>query len=103
MLESWRLHVIEAPNGNIGILLYKLHNPSFVITDIMMPELDGIELLRELFALNPQLKAIAMTGSGLERYSDPLGLAKELGVVATLEKPFRRRQLREAIDHLLAL
>jgi CheY-like chemotaxis protein len=101
MLESWKLDVIEAANGLIGLALFCTYKPSLLITDILMPEMDGIETLRELRATDPQAKVIAMSGGGGDKYPNPLALAKELGVVAVLEKPFRRKQLRAAVDQIL--
>lgn len=102
MLESWKLVVIEAENGLIGLALFRDHRPSFVITDIVMPEMDGIEALRALRAIDPDAVVIAMSGGGDDKYPNPLALARELGVVAALEKPFRRQQLRDAVDRILA-
>ena len=101
MLESWKLLVVEAENGLGGLALFRAHKPSLVITDIMMPEMDGIETLRELTAIDPQTKVIAMSGGGGAKYADPLARAMELGAVATLEKPFRRQQLRTAVAQVL--
>ena len=97
MLESWRLEVLEAANGLIGLALFYAYKPSLVITDILMPEMDGIEFLRELREIDPQAKVIAMSGTGGAKYTDPLALAKTIGVVAALEKPFRLQQLRTVV------
>ncbi len=101
MLESWKLHVTEAVNGNGGLALFRAHRPNLVITDILMPVMDGIETLRELRAIDPWAKVIAMSGGGNTKYVDPLALATELGAAATLAKPFRRQQLRTAISQVL--
>lgn len=102
MLESWKLRVIEAVNGIDGVALFCAHKPNVVITDIMMPEMDGIETLRELQTIDPSVKVIAMSGGGGAKYDNPLALAKQLGAVASIEKPFRPRQLRAAISQVLA-
>jgi two-component system chemotaxis response regulator CheY len=99
-LESWKLSVIEAADGIMGLALFRLHKPSFVITDIVMPEMDGIEAIRQMRSLDPMAKVIAMSGGGTDKYDNPLALAKELGAAVALEKPFRRHQLRSAINQL---
>ena len=101
ILESWKLNVIEAADGKIGLALFCSHKPEFVITDIVMPEMDGIETIRKMRAIDPQAKIIAMSGGGDDKYPDPLALATELGAIAVLEKPFRRLQLRAAVDEVL--
>lgn len=101
MLESWRLQVIEAANGLAGLSLFRTHKPSLVITDIMMPVMDGIETLRQIRAIDPTAKIIAMSGGGGEKYPNPLTLAKEMGVAAALEKPFKRQELRAAVSQIL--
>jgi len=100
-LESWKLNVIEAADGKIGLALFCSHKPEFVITDIVMPEMDGIETIRKMRAIDPQAKIIAMSGGGGEKYASPLALAKDVGAIAVLEKPFRRLQLRTAVDEVL--
>jgi CheY-like chemotaxis protein len=72
-----------------------------VITDILMPGIDGIQTIREMRADDPQVKVIAMSGGGAKKYADPFALARELGAAVVLEKPFRRQQLRFAIDEAL--
>ena len=101
ILESWKLNVIEAADGKIGLALFCSHKPEFVITDIVMPEMDGIETIRKMRAIDPQAKIIAMSGGGGEKYASPLALAKDVGAIAVLEKPFRRLQLRAAVDEVL--
>jgi two-component system, chemotaxis family, chemotaxis protein CheY len=101
MLESWKLTVIEAEDGSRGVALFRSHNPSFVITDILMPEIDGIEAIREIRSIGPRAKVIAMSGGGVHRYENPLALAQEVGAAVAIEKPFRRQQLRSAIDQVL--
>ena len=98
MLERGRHEVAEAENGRIG--LERLSNTEFdlVITDIVMPEMDGIEMLIELRKQHPTLRVIAMSGGGRSGNMDFLGSAEKLGASAVLHKPFTIDVLTTAID-----
>lgn len=74
-----------------------------VITDVLMPEGDGLDLITELKKVQPQARILAMSGGG--RYlegSDYLKLAKGLGAHTAMMKPFTWQQLQEAIKVALA-
>jgi CheY-like chemotaxis protein len=72
-----------------------------VITDLIMPNMDGIEVLRSLKESHPGLPIVAMAGGN--RYDTRLLLraAELLGAVATLEKPFGRKEVAQAIEQAL--
>ena len=74
-----------------------------IITDIIMPEMDGIEAILEIQTMCPQTPIIAISG-GSARLEKTAGLdtAKRLGAVAVLEKPFEIDTLADAIDSALA-
>ena len=97
MLERGRHEVIEAENGRVG--LDRLRDGAFdlVITDIVMPEMDGLETLIELRKLYPTLTVIAMSGGGRTGNMDFLGSAEKLGASAVLHKPFTIDMLITAI------
>lgn len=94
--------VIEAPNGRVGVKLFREHAPDLVITDILMPEKDGLEVIMELRKDVPNAKFIAMSAGrtpGLDL--DVLNIAKKLGACATLTKPFEFSALSRAIETCL--
>jgi DNA-binding NtrC family response regulator len=97
MLERGRHEVTEADNGRAG--LDHLGSGAFdlVITDIVMPEMDGIELLIEVRKRHPALRVIAMSGGGRTGHMDFLGSAEMLGASAVLQKPFTFDVLATAI------
>ena len=97
MLERSRHEVIEADNGRTG--LDHLGSGAFdlVITDIVMPEMDGIELLIEVRKRHPAQRVIAMSGGGRIGQMDFLGSAEMLGAAAVLQKPFTSDVLATAI------
>jgi CheY-like chemotaxis protein len=72
-----------------------------VVTDIVMPDVDGIELIGELRRRYPETRIIAMSGGG-ERFptNDGLTIALRLGANASLKKPFGTEQLVEAVEEL---
>ena len=97
MLERGRHEVTEAENGRVG--LDRLRDGAFdlVITDIVMPEMDGLETLIELRRHYPALAVIAMSGGGRTGNMDFLGSAEKLGASAVLHKPFTSDVLTAAI------
>ena len=95
--------VIEARNGKEGLDLFKRTGADLVITDIIMPEVEGLEILRELRKKQfPMVKVIAISGDGgTQNAADYLRIAKLLGAAKTLAKPFSNEALIAAINELL--
>jgi len=94
--------VIEAPDGNVGIQLYRACPADLVITDIIMPEKEGIELIIELRRDFPDVKIIAVSGGGQATASATcLRLAKGFGAVRTLAKPFNQQELVDTVQDVL--
>jgi DNA-binding response OmpR family regulator len=73
-----------------------------VITDLIMPDKEGIETIMEIRRLRPSLKIIAMSGGGRGSAGDYLAMASELGAARALEKPFSNTELRDAVRAVLA-
>ena len=98
MLERGRHEVTEAENGRVG--LERLSDSAFdlVITDIVMPEMDGIETLIELRKRHPTLRVIAMSCGGRTGNMYILSSAEKLGASAVLHNPFTIDVLTTAID-----
>ena len=84
--------VVEAANGREGLELYRQRPTDLVITDIVMPELNGLDMLLELTREFLHAKVIAISGAGEEK--NVLDVAKLLGARQTFQKPF-------SIPHLL--
>lgn len=97
--------VLGASNGREGLELCLRSPPDLVITDLVMPEMDGIELIRTLRKMLPTLPVIAVSG-GLSTAASSarpiLNAAKALGAAAVLPKPFRAHDLCRAIERVLA-
>ena len=102
MLEHAGHQVSEAFNGAVGIEMYQRDTPDLIITDIIMPEKEGIETIIALRRADPNLPIIAISGGGRLDATDFLTMAKKLGARHTLTKPFQREQLLEAVSECLA-
>lgn len=101
-LEQAGFEVIEAPDGRVGVGLFRARKPDLVITDIFMPEKEGLETVRELLRHDPAVRIIAMS-SGDGMLGDYLESAKAFGAAATLKKPFSRAALLDTVARVLAM
>src|SRR5437899_2350927 len=99
-LEAAGHEVVEAPNGRIGLDLYRHRPTDLVITDISMPELNGLDMMLELTREFLHAKVIAISGVGGE--TNVLDAAKLLGARRTFKKPFSMPKLLDAIRYELA-
>ena len=102
MLEHAGHEVSEAVNGAVGIEIYERETSDLIITDIIMPEKEGVETIITLRRSNPALPIIAISGGGRLDATDFLSMAEKLGARHTLTKPFRRDQLLDAVRDCLA-
>ncbi len=102
MLERQGYEVVDAPNGKEGIELCRQFSIDLIITDIIMPEKEGVATIIELRRDFPDVKIIAISGGsrGIDSQSC-LSYAKALGVSHRFTKPFDRKELLEAIQELL--
>lgn len=103
VLESAGHEVTVAPNGARGIEQQRKSPAEVVITDIVMPEKEGIETIRDLKQEFPELRIIAMSGAGMLNTANYLLTAKALGAHAVLRKPFGPSALLELVQDLLKL
>jgi CheY-like chemotaxis protein len=86
--------VFEAENGTEGIqVLQEERDIAVIITDLIMPEKEGIETIMEVRKLNPSIKIMAISGGGKVGPENYLVLADALGANATLKKPFSGQEL----------
>ena len=101
VLDQEGYQVYQAENGTIGSEMFDAHTPDLVLTDIVMPEKEGMELIMELRHANPALPIIAMSGGNAGFSGSYLAAAGKLGANATLAKPFTASHLLAAIEELL--
>lgn len=90
--------VYTAINGNEAIKVLEVFVPDVIITDIIMPEADGIEVLLSAKKLQPRPRIIAISGGGRISANDHLATARKLGADTILTKPFSIETLLEAIE-----
>jgi DNA-binding response OmpR family regulator len=100
-LEMEGFTVYEAANGNEGLTRIALSVPDVVITDILMPDKEGIETILELRRLHPTVRIIAISGGGRTGNKDFLKTAKHLGADRTLAKPFGLADLLKLVREVL--
>ncbi len=94
---------LTAGNGNRGLKLCREHEIDVVLTDIIMPEKEGLETIRDLRREFPCIKIIAMSGGGRIDSHDYLELAGKLGAHRTLAKPFRKQALLKVLEEVLRI
>lgn len=101
MLTREGYEVVHAPNGKVGMKVCSEEKIDLIITDIIMPEKDGIEMILELRNDYPHLKIIAISGGGRLGPDGYLEMAQKLGAHKTFFKPFNRREILDAVQELL--
>ncbi len=102
MLERAGYEVIEAPDGEEGMRLYREAPSDLVIMDLIMPEKEGIETIMELRQRKPGLKIIAMSGGGRVGNTQYLHLAKSLGADNVMPKPFTMDEVQDLVSRTMA-
>lgn len=95
-------HVVTASNGRDGLQRYNEKPFHVVITDIIMPEMEGIETISALRKNDPDVKVIAISGGGRNNPDDYLFMAEKIGASRTFSKPVDRAELLDAVFELVA-
>lgn len=101
-LEANGHRTLLASDGEQGLALVEREAIDIVLTDILMPQRDGLEVLRETKRRWPGLPVIAISGGGWIKATELLGMAERLGADNVLQKPVRRGDLLKAVDEALA-
>lgn len=94
--------VAESRDGNEGLARIGAEEPDLVITDLLMPNRDGLETIMQIKRERPRIKVLAISGGDSFVGHSYLEVAKTLGADEVLRKPFRRAALLEAVERLLA-
>jgi CheY-like chemotaxis protein len=101
MLESFGFTVFTAPDGREGVRLFREHSATlrFVLLDLTMPHMDGIETFRELQRVNPEVPVILISGFTEKDTVDRFAGKRLAGFV---QKPFERTTLQTLLEKVLA-
>lgn len=102
VLEQEGYEVIEARDGAEGIKNFCTSPVDLLITDILMPEREGLELIRELRREYPSLKIIAISGGGQMGKFNFLDVAKIFGAQRIFQKPFPLQEFLQGVREVLA-
>jgi DNA-binding response OmpR family regulator len=101
LLSQAGFRVVEAGNGAEALRLLKATPASLVITDIVMPDMEGMELIRKLRQSPSGPRILAISGGGVITSGDYLHAARLLGADAVLAKPFNKATLLSAVRDLI--
>jgi CheY-like chemotaxis protein len=102
LLEESGYAVTVARNGKDGVTAFRTLRPDLVLTDIIMPDQEGIETIMQIRRDCPDARIIAMSGGGRIGNSDFLAIASALGANATIAKPFDIDDLLILVQRTLA-
>ena len=103
ILSQRALDVLQASDGRQGLAVLQAEQPDLIITDIIMPEMEGIETIREIRRIVPDIKIIAISGGGRVGNFDFLTCARKLGASEVLAKPFDPAALLDLVERCLCL
>jgi YesN/AraC family two-component response regulator len=99
-LEMEGHRTLTASDGKEALKIVDESKPQIIITDIIMPERDGIEVICTVKENNPDIKILAISGGGRISAKDHLKIASQLGAVGVLAKPFSTEELLAEINKL---
>ncbi len=98
-LRAEGYEVVTAGNGREGLFLFESKRPDLVISDIIMPEMDGIEFIRNLFKRKSNTPVIVMSGNAVG--TTFLRSARIFGARVSLVKPFSVQKLIDTVDRVI--
>ena len=101
MLMRAGYEVLVAQDGNEGLERFRKNRVDLVITDLFMPEKDGVEVILELQREFPGTKIIVISGGSVRGRLDLLSVVQDLGVRYAFVKPFHRRAILDAVKEVL--
>ncbi|HEX6692557.1 MAG TPA: response regulator [Burkholderiales bacterium] len=101
LLQADGFDVVLAADGQAALAQHQVRPVDVVLTDLFMPDKDGIETIVELRKLSPGVKIVAMSGWTSSQGSDYLQVAREIGASVTLQKPFDPEELSRVLRRLV--
>jgi DNA-binding NtrC family response regulator len=103
MMDMDGISASGAENGNVALKLLRANTYDLIITDILMPEKEGIETIMEIKNEWPDLPIIAISGGGKLNPEIYLQLSKNLGARYSFNKPFTKEQMMFAVRNCLQM
>jgi DNA-binding response OmpR family regulator len=94
-------HVATAPDEDSALRQFEQNRPSAVISDLVLPDGDGMNIVRRMRAAAPEAPIVVISGGGMFPASHLLGVAKSLGANAALSKPFKPAALVDVLRDLV--
>jgi two-component system chemotaxis response regulator CheY len=101
MLERAGYQVHSTGDGQTALTHYQQSPADLVITDLIMPEMDGLEIIQQLRKSNPKIRVLAISGGGRVDAEEYLSVARKFGAVEVLPKPFTGQELKQAVEAAL--
>jgi len=101
-LEREGHQVVCASDGDEGLRAFTSQTPDLVVTDLIMPNKEGIETIMQIRERDSKTPILAISGGGRLSNVDFLKMAAKVGANAILAKPFERQELIAAVRRLLA-
>ncbi|CAM3777706.1 MULTISPECIES: response regulator [Paenibacillus] len=95
VFSSEGYETFQAANGKAALEIVKLHAPDLVLLDMKIPGMDGLEILKHIKQMNPDIKVIMMTAYG---ELDMIKEATDLGALMHFTKPFDIDEMRQAVN-----
>ncbi len=102
ILESVGHEVVQATNGAEGLREFQKGDVDLIVTDIIMPDKEGLESIMDYKQLNPEVKIIAISGGARIGPHTYLKMAEKFGAKKVFSKPFRNKELLDAVEELLS-
>ena len=101
MLERAGYVVWSTSQGSQAVDRYQTDPVDLVITDLIMPDKDGLELIQELRKADPKVRILAISGGGRVGADEYLSVARKFGALEVLSKPFSGQELKQAVERSL--
>ena len=98
ILQRNGYQVVTAADGRRAMAIFRDERPDVVITDIIMPEQEGIETIMMIRHERPEVRVIAISGGARSRNFDYLEMAESLGAADVIRKPFEAEELLSRLD-----
>lgn len=102
LLLDGDFEILSAGSGAQSFAVLRNQSVDIVLTDIVMPDEDGLEIVRKIKKMNPAPKIVAMSGGGRIAAMDYLEIARLMGASATIKKPFKQQELVDLLQQVFS-